>query len=309
MSLHAHKTNGPALSKAKWLLLLAVCILTPSVLAAKGTKESVILMDPQILIQVSGFAGPESALWWEEGQYWILSNVAGSPSDRNGNGFLSLLDADGSLVERRWAGNMDAPKGMALENGKLWVTDISRVHCFRLVTGTGGNPATITLEETITIPGAVFLNDAVFLGNGRVAVSDTQGRAVYVIDGSEVTLLLKDIVLGNPNGLALQGDSLVMAQYYGNAESGGLWRLHSENGNPLKPVIRNLGMLDGLVVLSDGSFLVSDFSTGALFHVRRGQALEIWNGGNGTADIGWDPASRRLGVPNMTRGTFTLLQF
>src|SRR3546814_366768 len=95
---------------------------------------------------------------------------------------------------------MDAPKGMGLLDGKLYVADIDRVHVIDTETG--------KITNSHTVEGAKFLND-IAVGDGKVYVSDSGGGAVHVIEDGKITVLLSN--LQGPNGLFAENGDLVMA--------------------------------------------------------------------------------------------------
>src|SRR5439155_18120539 len=118
------------------------------------------------------------------------------PGDADGNGFISVLSPDGQVTNAKWiAGGtnkvkLDAPKGMAIAQGVLYVADLTNVRKFDLKTGAP--------KGDIPIAGSTFLNDMTAAADGKVYVSDsgikvTQGGmeptgtdAVYVIDKGKV---------------------------------------------------------------------------------------------------------------------------
>ncbi|TGS80292.1 ATP/GTP-binding protein, partial [Mesorhizobium sp. M2D.F.Ca.ET.178.01.1.1] len=87
------------------------------------------------LWRAAGFDQPESALFDAANNRIVVSNIAGNPGEADGNGYLSVLSLDGKLVTRHWTDGMDAPKGMALSGGKLYVADITKVRVVDLASG------------------------------------------------------------------------------------------------------------------------------------------------------------------------------
>ncbi|TIX44863.1 MAG: ATP/GTP-binding protein, partial [Mesorhizobium sp.] len=88
---------------------------------------------------------------------------------------------------------MDAPKGMAISGGKLYVADITRVRVVDLSSG--------KLITSVDVPDAVFLNDMTADSAGKVYVSDMLADAIYRIDSDTPKLFVKDAALASPNGV------------------------------------------------------------------------------------------------------------
>ncbi|WP_245446300.1 hypothetical protein [Mesorhizobium kowhaii] len=87
------------------------------------------------LWRATGLEQPESALFDATNNRIIVSNIVGNPGDADGNGYLSVLSIDGKTVTQHWTDGMDAPKGMAISGGKLYVADITKVRVVDLASG------------------------------------------------------------------------------------------------------------------------------------------------------------------------------
>ncbi|MGH7718701.1 MAG: hypothetical protein ACREON_07655, partial [Gemmatimonadaceae bacterium] len=125
--------------------LLAVVILACSAkdegaadtAAAAGTGGAGGAADTASRVATAeGFSTPESVLYDAEADAYFVSNINGSPGERDNNGFISRVRADGTVDSMRFiAGGrggvtLNAPKGMALVGDTLWVTDIDAVRAF-----------------------------------------------------------------------------------------------------------------------------------------------------------------------------------
>src|SRR3546814_9232905 len=73
------------------------------------------------------------------------------PGAKDGDGFIARLNPDGSTAGLKWVEGLHAPKGMALLDGKLYVTDVDAVKIIDV--------AGASIEKTIPVEGAQFLND------------------------------------------------------------------------------------------------------------------------------------------------------
>ncbi|MDX8432320.1 ATP/GTP-binding protein [Mesorhizobium abyssinicae] len=255
--------------------------------------------------RASGFEQPESALFDAANKRIIVSNIAGNPGEADGNGYLSVLSLDGKLVTQHWTDGMDAPKGMALSGGKLYVADITKVRVVDLASG--------KLVASIDVPNAVFLNDMTADSAGKVYVSDMLADTIYRIDGDRPELFVKDALLASPNGIFADGGRLIVASWgkgikpdFSTAEPGGLLSvdLASKAISPL-PGADKFADLDGVVAIGD-SIYATAYMTGTLYRYKDGGKPEAFATFKpGSADIGTD--GKTIFVPLMNEGEVAAL--
>ncbi|RUZ78655.1 ATP/GTP-binding protein [Mesorhizobium sp. M7A.F.Ca.US.006.01.1.1] len=259
------------------------------------------------LWRATGLEQPESALFDAIHKRIIVSNISGNPGDADGNGYLSVLSLDGKTVTQHWTDGMDAPKGMAISGGKLYVADITKVRVVDLASG--------KLIASITVPNAVFLNDMTSDQSGKVYVTDMLADAIYRIDGDRPELFVKNAMLASPNGVFADGDRLIVASWgkgikpdFSTAEPGGLLsvNLSSKVVSPL-PGAQKFADLDGVIAIGDTIYATA-YMTGALYRYQAGAAPEaVAHFKPGSADIGTDGKSI-LYVPLMNQGEVAALQ-
>lgn len=283
----------------------------PSVMEAGTTAASVDASveppkptGPVAVQRWTGFQTPESVLWDEPNDRYLVSNINGSPMDVDNNGYISVVAPDGKVTTEKWiAGGenkvkLDAPKGTAIANGTLYVSDITVVRQFDLKTGAP--------KADIKIPGAVFLNDVASSADGTVYVSDTgmklgkngpepQGAdAIYSIDKTgKVKTVAKTKDLGAPNGLFLQDKNLLVVSYAAT----GLYRI-DDKGKMQDSTKLPKGSLDGIVQAGD-SLLISSWEGSAVYKGKLGGTFEaVLENQQSPADIGWDKKRSRVLVPH-----------
>ncbi|AZO40421.1 ATP/GTP-binding protein [Mesorhizobium sp. M7D.F.Ca.US.005.01.1.1] len=253
------------------------------------------------LWRATGLEQPESALFDAANDRIIVSNISGNPGDADGNGYLSVLSLDGKTVTRHWTDGMDAPKGMAISGGKLYVADITKVRVVDLASG--------KLVASIAVPNAVFLNDMTSDQSGKVYVTDMLADAIYRIDGDRPELFVRDAMLASPNGVFADGNRLIVASWgkgikpdFSTAEPGGLLSVDiaSKVVSPL-PGAQKFADLDGVIAIGD-SIYATAYMTGTLYRYHTGGAPEaVAHFKPGSADIGTDGKSI-LYVPLMSEG-------
>ena len=246
-----------------------------------------------------GFATPESVLYLPDQDLFLVSNINGAPTATDDNGFISKLGPDGKVVELKWIDGgkpevtLDAPKGMAVRAGNLYVADITRVRIYDLATGAS--------KGSIEIAGATFLND-VAAGTDKVYVTDSgltgelkpSGTdAVHAIDAAGVaTKLASGAELKSPNGVTVVGGDVWVVTFGGNE----LYRVAS--GTKTDVTELPAGGLDGLEALADGRLLVSSWETRTVYIGKPGAGFTVLASDlESPADLGVDRKRNRVAVP------------
>lgn len=259
---------------------------------------------PALSLHDAGFNTPESVYYDAKNDLYLVSNINGSPTATDNNGYISRVAPDGSKVEAKWieAGKngvkLDAPKGSVIVNGTLYVADITRLRTFD---ADSGKP-----KADVALPGCTFANDVAAGPDGKVYVSDTgikfddkgnpaptKSDAVYVVDKGKAKTLAKGEDLGHPNGVLWSGDKLWVVTF-------GTGEVYSLDKAGKKADAQKLpkGMLDGIVALADGSYLVSSWEASGIFRGKPGGdwALALTDL-KAPADIGYDTKRGRVLVP------------
>lgn len=247
--------------------------------------------------RTSGFSTPESALFDTANNRVIVSNIVGDPMQADGNGTLSTVAPDGTMIEAEWVTGLDSPKGSSIGGDKLYVADLTKLRIVDLASGE---------YETVDVPGAVFLNDVTVAEDGTVYVTDTFGNSIFSYKDGTAALFVQDAALDGPNGILAVGGTLYIA-------SAGVF---PSEGNPGKPggvqkvdiatkaitkeeAAGDIGTLDGIVMIGDALYL-TDFM-GKLFRLEPGgRATEVATLKMGSADTGTDGTS--IYVPQMMEG-------
>ena len=275
---------------------------------AEPTSPPAVAAAP-IVIRDAGFRTPESVLYDDASDVFLVSNINGPEVEADGNGFISRLDAEGKILDLKWIDgskskySLDAPKGMAFAGNVLYVADITSVKTFDRQNGGA--------LGRIAIPGSSFLNDLAAAPDGSVYASDSGFKAdnkgelqpdgndaIYRItpDG-KVARVLKDKGLGNPNGLLADAEGAWVVTF----GSGELYRV-TRDGR--KDSARKLpsGQLDGIVRASDGSLLISSWEGNSVLRGAPGGTFTpVITGVASPADIAYDGKRGRLWIPLFTK--------
>lgn len=190
------------------------------------------------LLEDVGFRTPESVLYDPKADLYLVANIRGDPSARDGNGFISRISPEGEVIALKWIDGqaegvtLNAPKGMALTGKRLFVADIDVVRVFDRKNGA-------PLDE-ITVQGARFLNDVAADEGGTVYVTDSATGVLHRIrpDGS----LEQAGQAENANGIQVHGGTILVT---GGSDQ--IFRLDDDGA--LNPEYETPGGgLDGLVV-------------------------------------------------------------
>lgn len=275
-------------------------VLVAALVAALATPAAAAELEK--VWEKDGFALPESVFWDGQAKVLYVSNIAGtSPSEKDGNGYISKLSADGKVLAEKWVTGLDAPKGMAAHKGKLYVSDIDRLVVVDL--------ASARIQRSFSAPGAKFLNDVTVDEKGVVYVSDMMDNAIWRLEGTKFVKWLEDPQLEAPNGLKAERERLVVAAWGPLSGQGfastkpGMVKAVSYTDRLVRDLGPGFGNLDGLEPDGKGGYVVSDWLNGGVFSVsRQGKALPLVKLPQGSADIGIIPEQKLLLVPMMMDG-------
>lgn len=255
-------------------------------------------------LRIGGFQAPESVIYDSQADIYLVSNINGSPVDRDDNGFITRLAPSGAVKARKWIDGarpeveLHAPKGMAIVGDTLYVADLDTVRTFDRRSGAP--------KEQIAIPGAVFLN-SIAAGPDAVYVSDTGvdrdfkpvdgGGAIYEIRGGAVKQIARGVELRGPNGLAAQGEDLWAVSFLGNA----LYNVTAD-GRIAEITTLPKGQLDGFVILPGGNFLITSWEAQGVYAGRPGAEFTLrLSDLPSPAGIGFDTKRHRLLVPSLQK--------
>ncbi len=259
------------------------------------------------VLTVEGFLAPESVLHDTLQDVYFVSNINGSPTAKDNNGFISRVKPDGAVENLKFIEGgrngiiLNAPKGLALQGDTLWVADIDAVRAFNAKTGAPID--SVSLSKL----GAVFLNDVAATPTGALYITDTgirfddvgnvlhpgPDRIFRIGPDRAVTVAARGDTLGRPNGIALDaaGKRFVIVQFGGKAV------LAWKPGDRAPSVIaKGAGGFDGVAIVGS-RILVSSWSDSTVSSYETGQEVKLITGIPGPADFGYDAKRNRLLIP------------
>ena len=252
-----------------------------------------------------GVQGPESAYYDAASRSLFVSQMGGGgATGKDRDGFVSRLDADGAMLEHKWATGLDAPKGMRAHAGMLWVADIDRLVAIRVATG--------DVAREVAVPGAQFLNDVACDADGGVYVSDMLTSRIHRYKDGRLSVFAEGDALEHPNGLLVEEGRLIVAAWgrglgddFTTETPGRLFALDLNTRARTELIARPLGNLDGLEADGRGGYIVTDWVAGTVHHVANGVASTLLRLPQGAADIAFLTGAKRLIVPEMLENKVT----
>ena len=251
-----------------------------------GEPTELIEAEPQVsLEQVWATEGeletPESVFYNPDADVLYVSNIVGQPTEKDGKGYISILSLDGEIIEKEWVGGIDAPKGMAMMDGKLYVTNIDELVEIDIESG--------KIANRYQVEGASFLNDLIVADN-QLLFTDMETGKIHVLENGEVSVW-KESGLESPNGLAYQNGKLLVA-------SNGL-KVIPEEGDA-QVITEGIEAADGIGVVNESAYLVSNWN-GEVYYVVEGlekvKVLDTKDQKINSADIEYIPEKQLLLVP------------
>lgn len=233
---------------------------------------------------------PESVLFDGPGKVLYVANIDGKePWTKDGKGSIGKVGLDGKVIAAEWVTGLEAPKGMGLYKGKLYVADIDRVVVIDVAKG--------AIAKTIPVPGSQRLNDVSIGKDGTVYVSDMAGLKIYTLKNDKPEVYFEG-GLKRPNGVLAHGDDLYIA------DSGALLKVGKDK-KVTKVVDGMDASTDGIEHVKGDEFIVSCWN-GVVYHVKGGEKTQVLDTREkkiNSADIGYDAKNRIVYVPTFFGNT------
>ena len=243
-------------------------------------------------------ATPESVYFDAASGFIFTSQIDGMPTDRDGNGRIVKLNADGTIAAANWVTGLNAPKGLRAHNGTLWTADLDDLVGIDIASG--------RITAVAKIAGAQFLNDVAVGPDGTVYVSDFLGNRIYSLKDGTVTTFAEGEQLEYPNGLLVDGNRLIVGAWgrpeadFSTKVPGRLYALDLATKQKTLITPKPFGNIDGLESDGRGGYLVSDYLKGKILRVSaNGESTDVQTFMPGAADIGFIPSISAVLVPHM----------
>lgn len=237
------------------------------------------------------FTGSESVLYYSENNTIFVSCGNTNASEKDGDGFIAIIHPDGSVKNMDWVTGLNAPKGMAIMNNSLYVTDIDEMVQIDLSSG--------KIQNKIPVDGAEFLNDAATDGS-YIYFSDMRQAKVYRMADGKYEMIAENVP--SINGLESFNGTL-----YGLNKEG---LIKFDNNGGYEILTDEVQGGDGLVILDGDTFIASRWA-GQIFYIDGDKITKVVDTSpekSNTADISYIPDERIIIVPTFLKNEVAAYQ-
>ena len=252
------------------------------------TRTTRVWETPQVLLT------PESVVYDPDREILYVSNfdVRFATSEEY-TGYISKVSLDGAIVEQKWVSDLNAPTGMGIHGGKLYV--LERGHLTEI------DIDRAQIVKRYPVPGSEFLNDLIIDGSGDIYMTDTSPSShvdsrIYRFKDGEVELWLDSAEIVQANGIWIDDGHLII----GNTGDAMLKSVSLEDKRISDVVCLGSGVLDGIRIANNGNYLVSHWE-GQVYSVARSGAvvkvLDAAGEGLNTADFEYIREKNLLVIP------------
>ena len=273
------------------------------------TEGQYSAMSPNVKVY-GAIVSAESCMYDVTRDLIIVVNRGANQNEAPNDGFVSLLNRDGSVHTARWIGatrnglTLNHPFGSDIHGGRLYLADFDggtadgapRVAVVRMFDIRTGAPV-----GDIKVPDAQWLNDLAVAEDGTIYASQTgspDGRTpmrIYKITpAGQPRVFLEGAPLSLPNGVAIGDDGSIVVANMGNADV----MTFSSGGKLVKTEQAAQAGSDGLIIMQDGTKYVSSVRFGGVSRLRPGKQAElIATGIPSAASMCFDPKANQLVIP------------
>jgi hypothetical protein len=229
----------------------------------------------------------ESVLYDAERKHLYVSCINGAPWEKDGKGFIALLNLDGSIKTEPWITGLDGPKGMGIHDGLLYLADIDHIVVIDIEKA--------EIKKKIPVPDAVQLNDIDIDEKGEVYFTDSETGWIWTMEDGKPEQWM-DGDFKRPNGLYVEKDRVLLA----SSGSQDLTVLSLADGSQTI-MTKEIGHGDGVEFTGkEGHYLVTSWA-GEIFLVMpdfsKISLLKTSDQGINSADIGFNLADQTVYVP------------
>jgi hypothetical protein len=264
-------------------LLFALCISISVQLMAQEAFISPKLQ--KVWETPEGLNVPESSCYNPVDKIIYVSNVVGDADTKDGIGYISKLNTKGEFIEKEWVKGLNAPKGIGIANGKLYVTDIDEVVEIDL------KSAKILKKYKSGV--AKSFNDIATDKQGKVYVSEMSKHVVLTVGKDSLEVFAASDQIASVNGVCDYGNEIILGS------KGNLIAIDKKT-KAIRIVAEKTGYLDGIVVVGENKIITSDWR-GKVQLIEPGKPIEVLLNTTGikvnAADLGFIPSLNLLLVP------------
>lgn len=266
--------------------IFAIALLIFSGFIASAQKHQLVkLWESDSALKV-----PESVLFDPQNKVLYVTNIDGTdPWGKDGKGSIGKVGTDGKIIAAEWVTGLEAPKGMALHKGTLYVADLTGLVMIDVKKG--------KISKIIAVDGAQGLNDVSAASDGTIYVTDSKAKKLFKVKGGKAELYLDN--LKGPNGVLVRGNELYIL------DAGGAYKVNADKS--LTKIVDGMeGGTDGIENIQGNDFIVSCWA-GTIYYVSADGTKELLKDTRpqkaNTADIGIDASKKIIYVPTFWKNT------
>jgi len=229
----------------------------------------------------------ESVLYDPQKQLLYVSCINGAPTEQDGNGYIATVNTNGTIRTLKWVDGLDAPKGMGIHEGLLFVTDINELVVIDIEKA--------EISERFPVTGASFLNDVAVGPDGTVYFTDSDTGIIWTFKEGELDNWISG-GLSRPNGLFVEEDRVLLT----SSASEDL-KIIDRSTAEMESVTVGIGRGDGVEYTGmEGYYLTSSWS-GEVFLIypdfSKVSLLKTSDQEINSADIGFNIGEQIVYVP------------
>jgi len=294
-------TSFNRLQPVRIVLIALVVILSSSFFRSKAIADdekraaltaSATLRPSWVLSDRIG--APAAAVYDRAAGEIYLSQIGGEGDKKDGDGVISRLDLNGRILAFSWISGLNAPKFLAIDGRRLWVTDIDEVVAIDIGSG--------KICHKVPIAGAKFLTGIAVDEKGTLYVGDMLESRIYCVKNGHVFIFAEGRELESPGALLIGNGRLDVGAWgfttdYSAAVPGTVYSLDLKSRKKTVLSTRR-GSWFGLSTDAGTGFFGADFEGGGVYHISRsGQAQRIAQLPRGSAGLLYVPEAQLLVVP------------
>ena len=240
----------------------------------------------------------------------VVVNRGAGQNEVPNDGFVSLLNPDGSVHTARWIGatrnglTLNHPFGSDIHQGRLYLADsdggtadgAERKSVVRMFDMATGRPI-----GAIPVAGSAWFNDIAVARDGTIYATQsgstdgtTPVRVYKVSPDGKAAILVEGALLSRPNGVAIDPAGNIVVANMGDSTI----LTFSPAGKLLRTEQAAQAGSYGIVILPDGTKYVSSVVNGGVSRMRPGQPAKlIATGIPSAASMCFDAGSNQLVIP------------
>lgn len=275
-----------------------------------------------------GFEQPTGVYFDTTSNAWYVSNYSGQlpsagPSAlttiRDNKGWITKISADYATVDHNWyrpaTGQLSAPLGLRGMGTKLYVGDVDNLVTIDVPTQMAVRSAALPMEFIIIQQLPSIISDVAVDSTGAVYATSITGNKIWKFATPNVAgssgVRLGNAAVQAPTGILVDGTKLVVTDSGSllvQGSTGNVWTMNLADGLGSAKLGTFAAKFQG--VEKDGTgYLVAVGADKTVYKVdgTSGAQTVAYNFGNAGAqslgDVGWNPATRTVGVVDPAQNT------